>query len=203
MTTRTAKPEVIHNLTEWVKRWPGNDNLEFDSVSREPSVYKPVKRGDPGRTKVTNEALRWKREGDVMTVLSKPNKFSPEMVENATTVYRKYHADMENIRTSNIDILRQREAALLAAWESYEISPSPISIQDVIKAQKDFTEIERLLTEQTHQGRDAISHGDNTEFRKAYPKIPERTQVEYVGIYDPALPWNKRIIGKQTNSNVV
>ena len=194
MTTRTAKPEVIHNLADWVKRWPTNDNLEFDSVSREPSVYRAVKRGDPGRTKVTNEALRWQRKGDVMTVLSKPNSFSPEIVESATAAYRKYHSDMENIRATNVDVLRQREEALLSAWDVYAATPSPTHMQDVLKAQKDFTEIERLLTEQTHQGRATESRGDNKDFKAEF----RREQVqEYIGIYEPALPWRKRTLGSE------
>lgn len=195
MTTRTAKPEVIHNLTDWVKRWPKNDNLEFDSVSREPSVYKPLKRGDPGRTKVTNEALRWKREADVMTVLSQPKSFSPEMVETATAAYRKYKSDMENLKTTNIDILRQHETAVLNAWDSYHAAPSPATMQDVLQAEKDCTAIETLLTEQTHQGRTLISHGINVEYKMMYPDQNKPMQT-YRGIYDPALPWRKRILGQ-------
>jgi hypothetical protein len=195
MTTRTAKPEVIHNLTDWVKRWPKNDNLEFDSVSREPSVYKPLKRGDPGRTKVTNEALRWKREADVMTVLSQPKSFSPEMVESATAAYRKYKSDMENLKTTNIDILRQHETAVLNAWDSYHAAPSPATMQDVLQAEKDCTAIETLLTEQTHQGRSLISHGINVEYKMMYPD-QEKPMQTYKGIYDPVLPWRKRILGQ-------
>jgi len=196
MTTRTAKPEVIHNLTDWVKRWPKNDNLEFDSVSREPSVYKPLKRGDPGRTKVTNEALRWKREADVMTVLSQPKSFSPEMVESATAAYRKYKSDMENLKTTNIDILRQHETAVLNAWDSYHAAPSPATMQDVLQAEKDCTAIETLLTEQTHQGRSLISHGINVEYKMMYPD-QEKPMQTYKGIYDPVLPWRKRVLGSQ------
>ena len=196
MTTRTAKPEVIHNLTDWVKRWPKNDNLEFDSVSREPSVYKPLKRGDPGRTKVTNEALRWKREADVMTILSQPKSFSPEMVETATAAYRKYTSDMENLRTTNIDILRQHETAVLNAWDSYHAAPSPATMQDVLQAEKDFTAIETLLTEQTHQGRALISHGINVEYKMKYPD-QEKPMQTYRGIYDPVLPWRKRVLRSQ------
>lgn len=195
MTTRTAKPEVIHNLADWVKRWPTNDNLEFDSVSREPSVYKAVKRGDPGRTKVTNEALRWQRKGDVMTILSQPKSFSPDMVESATAAYRKYQSDMETIRTTNIDVLHQREEALLSAWDAYAAAPSPTHIQDVLKAQKDFEEIERLLTEQTHQGRKTESYGINTDFRTKYRYAKELH--DYVGIYEPALPWRKRVLASE------
>lgn len=180
MTTRTAKPDNIHNLSDWVKRWTKFDNLEFDSVSREPSVYAPLKRGDPARVKITNESLRWKREADVITVLSKPNSFSPETVEAANAIYKKYHTDMENLKLANIDVLRQREKALLDAWDTYSISPSAVAMRDIITAQKDFTAIEKLLTEQTHQGRATV-------YRGIYD--------EYKGIYDPALPWSKRGLG--------
>ena len=191
MTARTAKADNIHNLSDWVKRWPKYDNLEFDSVSREPSIYTPVKRGDPGRTKLTNEALRWKRNGDVMTVLSDPKKFSPEMVDSATEKYRKYCSDIEGIKTSNIDVLRQREAALLAAWDVYTSSPSPSSIQDILKAQKDFTEIERVLTEQTREERSTLVLGKNSEYKKMFP---QESVPDYIGTYSPALPWGKRVM---------
>jgi hypothetical protein len=197
MTTRTAKPGDIHNLTDWVKRWPKNDNLEFDSVTREPSVYKPLKRDDPGRTKITNETLRWKRNADVMTVLSKPTQFSPEVVESATSAYRKYHSDIKKIEFTNVDVLRQRETALLDTWAAYSASPSTSLMQDVLKAQKDFTEIERVLSEQTHQGRSVLSRDENKEYTSKY-KPSEFTP--YYRIYDPALPWSKRNVGKGTET---
>ncbi len=191
MTTRTAKPELIHTLTDWVNRWPKHDNLEFDSVSREPTVYSPLKRGDPGRTKITNEVLRWKRAGDVMTILSQPTKFSKESVEAATTLYRKYQEERANVLATNIDILRQKESTLLQAWTQYYASPSPTAMQDVLHAQKEYSEMEQLLSEQTHRGRACVSRGENIEMRRMYhPKPPEY----YMGIYDPALPWRKRIV---------
>ena len=117
-----------------------------------------------------------------MTVLSKPTQFSPEIVESATSAYRKYHSDIKKIELTNVDILRQRETALLDAWANYSASPSPSLMQDVIKAQKDFTELERVLSEQIHQGRIIISSD------------------EYDRIYDPALPWSKRIVAKRTET---
>jgi hypothetical protein len=132
-----------------------------------------------------------------MTVLSKPTQFSPEIVESATLAYRKYHSDVKKIELANVDVLRQRETVLLDAWATYSASPSSALMQDVIKAQKDFTELERVLSEQIHQGRSIVSRDENIEYTAKY-KSNEFTP--YYRIYDPALPWSKRIVGKITES---
>jgi hypothetical protein len=75
MSQRVAKPADIKTLKNWVDRWPKAGNLLFDEATREPTI------NASDGTKVGS--IPWKREGDIITVLTQPTKFTQNIVELA------------------------------------------------------------------------------------------------------------------------
>ena len=135
--SRTAKPADIKTLQDWVKRWPKVSNLRFDKDTREPTIYTT--------DNVKSGSIPWKREADVMTVLSQPTAFS----EAAVTAARKRLTTITEARiqtlTAGKDQLLANETALLAAWRAYRAAPSAPLMQDIFAAEAALVNIEQAL----------------------------------------------------------
>jgi hypothetical protein len=154
MSQRTAKPTDIKTLQNWVQRWPKVSNLEFDSSTREPTIYTTAPRGDPARTKVG--AIPWKREADIITALTQPTKFTPETVENARKRISSLNAAAKQSREANEAQIRVLEGTVLNAWNAYRAAPSMPLMQDVLQAEKALTAQEASLG----SNRVIVTHGD-------------------------------------------
>jgi hypothetical protein len=168
MSQRTAKPADIKTLQNWVQRWPKVSNLEFDSATREPTLYTTAPRGDPARTKVGT--IPWKREADSITVLTQPTKFTPEAVETARKRISALNAASKQSREAGEAQIRVLEGAVLNAWNAYRAAPSMPLLQDVLQAERALTAQEVSLG----SNRVVVTHGD------------------YMATYVPPIPLKQR-----------
>jgi len=164
MTTRTVDPKTVKTLQDWVARWPRVGNLGFDVETREPTVYSR----DSSRTKIAT--IPWKREGDVITILTQPAGFS----ETARTAAgRRYEAWREKQRlaaAAGIEQLQAAETALLNAWRAYRGAEggerAPL-LRDVVSAERALQEVQVALAP---RGRVALVTEDGA--RVDMPVIP-------------------------------
>jgi hypothetical protein len=153
MAARTVDPKTVKNLRDWVARWPKVGNLGFDPETREPTVYSR----DSVRTKVAS--IPWRREGDVLTVLSQPAGFSEEARAAAGRRYATARERQSTMATAGVAQLRAAEQTLLEAWRAYRTAEggarAPL-MRDVVSAERAVREVEEALAEQTKKGRVAV-----------------------------------------------
>jgi len=155
MSQRMAKSADIKTLKNWVDRWPKAGNLLFDEATREPTI------NASDGTKVGS--IPWKREGDIITVLSQPTKFTQNMVELAQKRIAGINAAAKTVRDGQEAQMRVLEGALLQAWADYKSAPSIPLLQAVLSAEK-------ALASQTQTNRVVITNGD---FMATYlPPVP-------------------------------
>jgi hypothetical protein len=159
---RTVKPTDIKTLEDWVKRWPKAGNLEFDKDTREPTIYTKDRTAKTG-------SIPWKREADIITVLSKPASFS----EAAVVAARKRMANLKDtnqqLAASGAQQLRVLEAGLLDAWRSYRSAPSRPLLQDVLAAERALKDLENQFA---NKGRITIMRDDYLS--SVIPEVPLR-----------------------------
>jgi hypothetical protein len=141
--SRTVKPTDIKTLQDWVKRWPKASNLSFDKDTREATIYNDKTRSKSG-------SIPWKREGDVITVLTQPKRFSADVVTAAV-------ARIEKPALQNTDELLSLEKTMLAAWRSYKAAPSRPLMLEVLAAEKALNDMERASAP---EGRVVVKLGD-------------------------------------------
>ena len=159
---RTVKPTDIKTLEDWVKRWPKAGNLEFDKDTREPTIYTKDRTAKTG-------SIPWKREADIITVLSKPASFS----EAAVVAARKRMANLKDtnqqLAASGAQQLRVLEAGLLDAWRSYRSAPSRPLLQDVLAAERALKDLENQFA---NKGRITVMRDDYLS--SIIPEVPLR-----------------------------
>jgi hypothetical protein len=169
----TTDPAKVKTLRDWVKRWPSNINLGFDSETREPTIYA---RTAPYTTVVGT--IPWKREGDTMTILAQPGQFSEQAVAAARKRYDDFHDAVRLAEGAVDEELRTTEAELLAAWRAYrEAGPAerPALRRAILTA-------ERTLREQEAQRAPAAR-----KLRAFGPAVG-------VGMYVEPLPLDRRAL---------
>jgi hypothetical protein len=169
MAQRTAKPADIKTLQDWVKRWPKVSNLSFDPETREASIYKP----DDIKTKTGS--IPWKREADVITVLSDPSRFSEAAVTASKKRMGTIRQTTEQTRRAVDDQMRTQESALLEAWREYRSAPSSALMAAVIQAELALNATEKSLASKE---RAVYQMGD------------------FITTYDPPIPNNQRGLGQ-------
>lgn len=175
MSKRTVDPKKIKTLKDWSARWPGAGNLGFDPETREPAIFS----ADKERTQVSK--IPWNREGDTMTILAQPSRFSAKAVEAATSRYSKIHDEKVAAQTAAADQIRLAETALLEAWRAYRAAPPvtrPTLRRDIFTAEKALVDLEEALAAQIYKGR------STSEFMQG--------EIESVGIYVPPMPAERR-----------
>jgi hypothetical protein len=172
MSKRTVDPKKITTLRDWSARWPGAGNLGFDPETREPAVFS----ADKERKQVSK--IPWVREGDTLTILAQPTRFSAKAVEAASTRYGKFREQRKAYSVAAADQLRMAEAALLEAWRVYHAAPPAGRAglrRDIFTAEKAVTELEAALAEQIYKGRSGVEYS------------------EYLyGLYVPPMPLERR-----------
>lgn len=165
------KPELVKTLRDWSARWPKAQNLSFDPETREPTVYSQ----GTERTKVST--IPWKREGDTLTILSQPSRFTAAAVDAATKRFGRIREQRAQMSAAGAEQLRVAEGALLDAWRTYNAAPpatrGPLR-RDILTAEKAVLEMEEALAAQLYKGRTPITRG------------------EYRGTYVPPMPENRR-----------
>jgi hypothetical protein len=150
MSKRTVDPKKIATLRDWSARWPGAGNLGFDPETREPAVFT----ADKERKQVSK--IPWVREGDTMTILSQPSRFSAQAVEAAKTRLGKIREQKAAYSAAAVDQLRAGETALLEAWRVYRAAPPATRAalrRDIFTAEKAVSELEEELANQIFKGR--------------------------------------------------
>lgn len=167
MAARTVDPTTVKNLRDWVARWPKVGNLGFDSETREPTVYSR----DSARTKVAS--IPWRREADVLTVLTQPTGLSEGARAAAARRYGTYRERQNTVTTAGVAQLRATEAALLEAWRIYRAAEggarAPL-MRDIVSAERALREVERALAEQIKKGRTVVV--EEKAVRVVVPALP-------------------------------
>lgn len=176
MAARTVDPATVKNLRDWVARWPKVGNLGFDPETREPTVYSR----DSARTKVA--AIPWRREADVLTVLTQPAGFSEGARTAAGRRWGTYRERQSTMAAAGIAQLRAAEAALLEAWRVYRTAEggarAPL-MRDVVAAERAVREVEAALAEQTKKGRAVVV--EEKAVRVVIPALPLDVRAMPVG----------------------
>jgi hypothetical protein len=177
---RTVAPEKVRSLRDWVARWPKAVNLGFDAETREPTIYSL----DEGRSKVAS--IPWKREGDMITILSQPMKFSGGAVDAARARQARIIEQRDMMLAESMEELQELEADLLRAWREYESSP-PAS---------------RTAMRYDIRAREAAYR--QAEETLATKILVDRTKVErgkFTGVVVPNVPIEKRAISLSAAAN--
>jgi hypothetical protein len=188
--SRTVRPELVTSLKDWVARWPKATNLKFDPDTREATVY--------STTGAKVRSFPWDREGDILTVLATPDRFSEEMVDAARRRYGRYRDRLDAARTSAEGPLREAERALIEAWQAYRAAApgarAPL-MRDVLAAEEAVRELEETLAGVVYRGREATT----MEFDSGVEKITLKSGASRLirkstgtGVYVPSFPVARR-----------
>jgi hypothetical protein len=178
MAQRTVKTEQVKTLRDWVARWPKATNLGFDPETREATIY------DTTKDRVKVASIPWKREGDTLTILAQPTRFSPQAVEAATRRFDKIREQRAQLRAAAEDGIRAAEAALLDAWRQYNAAPPTVRgtlRRDILSAEATLRDLEEKAAP---KGRDIIVRDD--------PDEKNGLLAAKTGIYVPPMPVGRR-----------
>ncbi len=171
MAQRTVPPDKIKTLRDWLARWPKATNLSFDEETREATIYS----ADAARTKVGS--IPWRREGDTLTILSVPSKFTENGVAAAQRRYARYSDKVVQMRTAGEEQQHIQEQALLEAWQAYNAAPPAsrsVMRRDILAAEKAVRDVESIVAGQIHKERTIRTMGTK--------KSP------LTGMYTPSMP---------------
>jgi hypothetical protein len=170
---RTVAPDKVRSLRDWVARWPKAVNLGFDAETREPTIYSV----DEGHSKVAS--IPWKREGDMITILSQPSKFSGGAVDAARARSVRIMEQREALSLAKTEELQSLEAELLRSWREYEASPvasRSAMMFDIRAREAAYRVAEEELAAQVQVGRSKVDRG------------------KFTGVVVPSVPIEKRAI---------
>ena len=134
-----ANPADIKNLNDWVARFGKYQNVVLDKKTGEPVVLE-AKKDNPAVVL----RIPWKREGDTITVLTNPSRFSAASVAASAQRYEEVVAPVS--AAASTDALRAIERRLLDAWRAYRASPSIPLMKDVNGIEKELLAFELSLT---------------------------------------------------------
>jgi hypothetical protein len=171
MAQRTVQPDKIKTLRDWVARWPKATNLGFDEETREATIYS----ADATRSRVGS--IPWRREGDTLTILSVPSKFTESGVAAARRRASRYSEKVGQMRTAGEEQQRIQERALLEAWQAYHAAPPAarsVLRRDILAAEKAMREVETIVANQIYKERAIRTLGTKTK--------------PLTGVYVPAMP---------------
>ena len=138
--TQFANPADIKNLSDWVSRYGKYRNVVLDRESGEAVVLEAKKAADKPARVLT---IPWKREGDVIVVLTNPASFSPATVEVAARRFADVTTPIN--ADASKDALRGLERRLLEAWAAYRAAPSIPLMKDVNGVEKELLAFEASL----------------------------------------------------------
>jgi hypothetical protein len=168
MSQRTVKTDKVTTLRDWVARWPAATNLGFDPDTREPTIYSADK------NRVKESSIPWKREADMITVLSQPLRFSAETVATATKRFDTLRGQRDSMRRAAEEQVRLAEQVVLDAWRAYSAAPVTVRAtlrRDILSAEKALHDAEMGIV-----SKDRVIHSIG----------------EYKGIYTPPMEFARR-----------
>ena len=176
MSKRLAKPEAVKTLKDWAARWPRAGNLGFDPETREPAVF-----DDAGAERKQVSKIPWQREGDTLTILAQPDRFSEAARNAAASRLGKIREQRVAYETAAAEQLRAAESALLGAWRAYHAADGAAKgalRRDVLTAEKAVRDMEAALAAQIYVGRQSIQRWNK--------------DVYGFGVYVPPIPNERR-----------
>ena len=182
MASRTIKPDRIKTLQDWAKRFGKVSNLAFDEETREPAIFSADEKRDRVGT------IPWKREGDTMTILSMPDRFSTQAVEAARSRYGRIVDQRRELQKTTDEQIRQLEAALLEAWRTHDAAPKAdqrILRRDIAAAEKSLRAAEAARAAPDRAPRTMAVVGPVELDTKPFPEI-------FHGAYVPPMPKDRR-----------
>lgn len=145
---KAVDPKRINSLKDWADRYQQHSNLEFDPVTRVPTVFN-------GTTPVKTFELR--KGYDIPTVLTNPSKFDPSVVATATAKV----VELRGMRVGGEEMdnkeLEKAMSALVVAWRAYHASPPSdrgLQRQDVLLAEATLRELEKQKCDKVNRGVD-------------------------------------------------
>lgn len=166
---RAIAPGVITDLKSWLARWPKASNIGFDPQTREPTVYS----ADGSGKKVLT--IPWRRELDVITVLSQTGTYPAQYVSMA----KRRYGDVAEQQKELVDGLEQQQAdaesLVLEAWEAYREAPPAMRgtlMSAVISAEKALAAIEEQLGKQLEMSGGFYEDKENEVIRQYIPPMP-------------------------------
>lgn len=140
--SRTVNPTDVKTLSDWGSRWGKYKNLGFDPESREPTVYAK----EDSTTRVSS--FPWKREGDVMTILTNSQRFGEGAVRVAQERYTRIQDERDLQVKGIVDPLIRAEKTLLDAWQRYhvaQVEDRPQIRAEIVAAEKTVRQLESTL----------------------------------------------------------
>jgi hypothetical protein len=169
MSKRSVKPEIVKTLGDWSARWSRYGNVGFDPETREPAVFAM------GVERKQVSKIPWKREGDTLTILSQPSRFSAQAVTAATQRYGRIRDEREAVIMEAEGGIQLAEATLMEAWRVYRAAdPASRSTfrRDILTAERALRELEL----------DAAPAG----------RVVRTFTGSIVGVYNPPMPVDRR-----------
>jgi hypothetical protein len=139
MSRSIVNPDTVKTLKNWTDRWPKSANIQFDAETREPVVFSV-----DGKSIV--KRFPYKREGDVINILSNTQRFSPRAVEIAKKRYSDFK-DQQKVSRADIEgQIRIQEGVLLDEWRRYHAAPEAMRgtmRRDILTAERTLNQLEK------------------------------------------------------------
>jgi hypothetical protein len=139
---KTAPAPGVTTLKAWVQGWPSAKELSFDPESREPTVFTK----DSARAKVGS--IPWRREGDVLTILTQSGKYSAAVVEAATRRYATTRGQESDEAMEAEGERIAKEEAILDAWRAYRAASAaakPTIMADIMTAERELYKLDESV----------------------------------------------------------
>jgi len=139
---KTAPAPGVTTLKAWVQGWPSAKELSFDPESREPTVFTK----DSARAKVGS--IPWRREGDVLTILTQSGKYSAAVVEAATRRYATTRGQESDEAMEAEGERIAKEEAILNAWRAYRAASAadkPAIMTAILTAERELYKLDESV----------------------------------------------------------
>ena len=137
--TAPAPEAGVTTLKGWVEGWPRSKELSFDPESREPTVFTK----DSARAKVGS--IPWRREGDVLTILTQSGKYPAGVVEAAARRYAMTRGE-ESAEAGDERIAK--DETILNAWRAYRAASTadkPAIMAAILKAERELYKLDESV----------------------------------------------------------
>jgi len=139
---KTAPAPGVTTLKAWVQGWPSAKELSFDPESREPTVFTK----DSARAKVGS--IPWRREGDVLTILTQSGKYSAAVVEAATRRYATTRGQESDEAMEAEGERIAKEEAILNEWRAYRAASAadkPAIMAAIMTAERELYKLDESV----------------------------------------------------------
>lgn len=137
---RMVNPAQITDLSRWVSVWPKAPNLAFDAKTREPVVY--------NSDKTENKRFPWIRAGDIITIITQPQRYPAAVVAAAREQYAAHQRQNGEQLMETQAKIQEAEKAVLMAWQEYNaVAPAARAVlrPGILAKERVLQELERSM----------------------------------------------------------